>query len=112
MNTSSIELPMDTLVAFCRRWRITELAIFGSALRPDFRPDSDLDLLVTFADDTSWSLLDQIRMQQELEDLLGRKIDLVSKRAVEQSANWIRRNAILNSAQVIYSTSEISDVTR
>jgi uncharacterized protein len=89
---------------FCKRWKVTELALFGSALRTDFTLDSDIDLLISFDDDAEWSLLDHVHMQQELEHLLARKVDLVSRRAVEQSTNWIRRNAILSTAQPIVST--------
>ena len=87
---------------FCRRWRINEFALFGSALRDDFRPDSDLDILVTFAPEADWSLLDQVQMEHELTQLLQRKIDLYTKQAVEQNHNWLRRREILNTAQVIY----------
>jgi hypothetical protein len=88
--------------AFCRKWKITELALFGSVLRDDFRPDSDVDVLVSFAPDADWSLLDHMAMEEELAGILGRKVDLVSRRAVERSANRIRRQAILNSAEVVY----------
>ncbi|MFH1137951.1 MAG: nucleotidyltransferase family protein [Pseudomonadota bacterium] len=76
-----------------------ELSLFGSALREDFRPDSDIDLLVSFAPDSAWSLLDHARMEQELSDILVRKVDLVTRRAVEGSGNWIRRKSILDSAR-------------
>ncbi len=76
--------------------------MFGSVLRNDFRPDSDLDILVTFAPEANWSLLDHLRMEQELATLLNRKIDLFSRRAVDQSHNWIRRREILNTAEVVY----------
>jgi hypothetical protein len=89
---------------FCRRWQINEFALFGSALRDDFRPDSDLDILVTFAPEADWSLLDQMQMEQELAQILRRKIDLYTKHAVEQNHNWLRRREILNTAQVIYAT--------
>jgi predicted nucleotidyltransferase len=91
----------EQLAAFCERWQITELAAFGSILRADFRPDSDVDLLVTFAPETDWSLLDHVAMELELSDLLGRKVDLVSRRGVEQSHNR-RRTEILESAEPIY----------
>ncbi len=87
---------------FCRRWKIRVLAIFGSLLRDDFRPDSDVDVLVTFEPSADWSLLDHARMQEELEALLDRRVDLVSRRAVERSANWIRRSEILGSAETVY----------
>jgi len=76
--------------------------LFGSVLRDNFRSDSDIDLLVTFAPDADWSLLDHVQMQQELERILGRDVDLVSKRAIERSSNWIRRQEILSTAQPIY----------
>lgn len=98
----NIALPEAELEAFCHRWKITELALFGSALRPDFGPQSDVDLLVTFAPNTSWSMLDLAQMEQEAEQLLNRPVDLVSRKAIERSQNWIRRKAILESAQVIY----------
>lgn len=97
-----IQLFEDQLADFCQRWLVTELALFGSVLRDDFRPDSDLDVLATFAPEADWGLLDQVRMEQELAELLHRKIDLFSKQAVEQSHNWIRRREILNTAQVVY----------
>lgn len=87
---------------FCQRWKITELSLFGSALRDDFRPDSDIDLLVRFASDARWSLLDHVRIEREFSELLGRKVDLVSKRGVENSRNWIIRRNILNSAELVY----------
>lgn len=87
---------------FCRRWKITELRVFGSALRQDFRRDSDLDLLVTFRTDAGWSLLDHVAMQEELSAIVGRAVDLVSRSAVEHSHNWIRKKAILESARPLY----------
>lgn len=106
------ESPMPTLASlgidaarlrdFCRRWKVAELEIFGSALRDDFREDSDIDFLVTFAPDADRSLLDQTTMEDELSALAGRKVDLVSRRAVERSPNWIRRRAILESAERLH----------
>jgi predicted nucleotidyltransferase/uncharacterized protein with HEPN domain len=94
-----LDLPAEELADFCRRWRVEELAVFGSALRDDFRPDSDVAFLVTFEPDAPWSLFDHVRMQDELAERLGRKVDLVERRAVESSPNWIRRRAILSSAR-------------
>ena len=112
MTTLTFPLPIDAIQQFCRRWKIRELALFGSVLRTDFRPDSDVDVLVTFHDDAEWGLLDHMQMQQELATLLHRPIDLVSKRAVERSANWVRREAILNTAQVLVLTDEAGDGPR
>ncbi len=95
-------LPPDRLQDFCRRWKVKSLALFGSALREDFRPESDIDFLVQFEDDAGWSLFDHARMEQELEDLVGRDVDLVSRRAVEASHNPLRKRAILESAETIY----------
>lgn len=94
----------EEIVEFCHRWKITEFAFFGSILRDDFRPDSDVDILVTFAPDAEWSLLDHLNMEEELSSLLGRKVDLVSRRAVERSENWIRRKAILETAEPYYAS--------
>jgi len=101
---SSLRLPIDPekLRDFCRKWRITELAVFGSVLRDDFRPDSDVDFLAKFDPDARWSLLDHVRMQDELAEIVGRHVDLVTRRAVENSRNPIRRRAILESAQVLH----------
>jgi uncharacterized protein len=112
VTTLTFPLPMDAIQQFCRRWKIRELALFGSVLRTDFRPDSDIDVLVTFHDDAEWGLLDHMQMQQELATLLHRPIDLVSKRALERSANWVRREAILNTAQVLVLTDEAGDGPR
>lgn len=85
-----------------RRWRVRDLLVFGSALRPDFGPDSDVDLLVTFEPAAAWSLFDHARMQQELSEIIGRDVDLVSRAGLERSANWIRRKAILDTARPLY----------
>lgn len=90
------------LLAFCQKSRIIELALFGSILRDDFQSDSDVDVLVTFAPEAKVSLLQFIGMEQDLEDLLHRKVDLVQKSAVEKDYNCIRRRAILESYQVLY----------
>lgn len=97
-----LKIPQAQIAAFCRRWQITEFAIFGSALRDDFRPDSDIDVLVTFAPEAAWTLLDHVTMQDELETIFGRKVDLLSRRGVERSRNYLRRQAILDSAEVVY----------
>lgn len=102
MLTFNIQLPEEKLVEFCQRWKVSELALFGSVLRDDFRIDSDIDILITFAPDARRGLMTLAKMKYELEDLLGREVDLVNKSALETSHNWIRRNEILGTAQVIY----------
>jgi predicted nucleotidyltransferase len=102
MVHTPVKLPLDKLAAFCRRWQITELALFGSAGRNDFHPDSDVDFLVTFAAETRWSLFDLVTMQAELQGIVGREVDMVERRAVEKSENYIRRRHILQSAEPIY----------
>jgi predicted nucleotidyltransferase len=97
-----IEIPKDRIADFCRRWKVTELALFGSVLRGDFGPDSDVDALVSFAPDARWSLFDLVTMQDELKAILGREVDLVERVAVERSENYIRRKGILSNLEVIY----------
>jgi len=97
-----LAVPKEKIAVFCRRWKIAEFALFGSVLREDFRPESDIDVLVTFAQDAGWSLLDHVEMQDELKALFGRNVDLISRRGIERSRNRIRRKEILDSAEVIY----------
>jgi hypothetical protein len=97
-----MDIPQTELVEFCERWRIEEFAFFGSVLRDNFHDDSDLDVLVTFSTGADWSLLDHMQMEQELSRLMNREIDLFTRRAVEQSHNRIRRQEILETAEVIY----------
>ena len=98
----NIEIPKERIAEFCRKWKIVEFSVFGSVLREDFRPDSDVDVLVTFAPEGRYSLFDLVHMEEELEKMLGRKVDLVERCAIQQSENYIRRKHILNSAQAIY----------
>lgn len=97
-----VEVPVEKIAEYCRRWKISELSLFGSAIRQDFGPDSDIDFLVSFSPGADWSLLDHVLMEEELSALLGRKAALVSRRAIERSANWIRRRTILESAEPYY----------
>jgi len=97
-------IPRRGIRNFCRRWKVTELALFGSILRSDFKPKSDVDVLVTFASNEHWSIFDLARMKEELERIFGRKVDLVEKKVVRKSRNWIRRKAILESAEVVYAS--------
>jgi len=97
-------IPVDSksIKLFCHRWGISELAFFGSALQKDFHPDSDVEVLVRFHPEAEPSLFDMVQMQEELEMILGRKVDLVSRRAIESSRNHLRKNDILSAAEVVY----------
>jgi predicted nucleotidyltransferase len=97
--TSHVPLPLNALNTFCHKWRVQELALFGSVLREDFSPESDVDVLVTFDQKAPWSLWDLIAMREELEGMLGRKVDLVEKDAIR---NPFRRREILRTHQVVY----------
>jgi len=102
MANAAIEIPEDKIETFCQKWKIREFSLFGSVLRGDFGPASDIDCLVVFAPEADWGLLDLIRAEQELGGLLGRPVDLIERQVVEQSENWIRRRSILSTARTIY----------
>jgi hypothetical protein len=102
MTTAQIEIPYDEIAAFCRKWRITELALFGSVLRDDFRPDSDVDVLITREPGVYWPWGGYGEMTEELERIFGRAVDLHERPALEQSRNYIIRRNVLGSLQVIY----------
>ena len=97
-----VEVPRTEVTAFCERWQVAELALFGSVLRDDFAPESDIDVLVRLDPKAQRTLLDMVRMQDELSRILGRRVDLVERTAVEASRNYIRREAILRSAETVY----------
>ncbi len=98
----SVDLPAAEIAAFCRRWNIIELSLFGSVLRDDFGPDSDIDVLVTFGPGSPRTLSAAAQMQDEIEAIFGRKVDLIDRQSIERSANYLRRKAILNSARIVY----------
>lgn len=99
---TQIPLPLEQIADFCRRRQIAEFALFGSVLREDFPPDSDVDVLVSFAPDSRWGLFALYEMEEELKVIFGRNVDLVGRRGIETSRNHIRRKAILESAQVVH----------
>jgi len=99
MIEARVPVPAEKIEAFCRKWKVVEMALFGSVLREDFRPDSDVDVLVTFAPNDGWSLWDLIDMRDELREILGRQIDLVEERSL---VNPFRRRSILRTKRVIY----------
>lgn len=102
MGKAKIDLPKDKIADFCKKWKVHEFALFGSVLRDDFRPDSDVDVLVDFEPDARRSLFDLGTMVDDLQKIFGREVDLLTRKAVEQSRNYIRRKEILSSVEVIY----------
>ncbi|MCG3196259.1 MAG: nucleotidyltransferase family protein [Candidatus Omnitrophica bacterium] len=96
---AQVQLDAEVLAEFCRKWRIRELSLFGSVLRNDFGPESDLDFLVSFLPDAGWDLFDLITMKQELEERFGRPVDLVEKEALRNP--W-RKHEILRTHEVVY----------
>jgi hypothetical protein len=99
MATPRVEVPLDRIAAFCRKWGVTEFALFGSVLREDFGPDSDVDVLVTFAPGAGINFDNRVEMLDELQAIFGREVDLVEKGCIR---NPFRRHAILTSAEVLY----------
>jgi len=98
-----ISIPYGEVMRFCRRWRIRRLALFGSVLRPDdFRDDSDIDMLATFAPDSPHTLLDLVQMESDLSHIFGRRVDLGEREAVDSDTNAVRRQSILSSQKVIF----------
>jgi len=94
----AIDYDKEKLRDFCQRWKVTEFSLFGSVVRDDFRPDSDVDVLVTFEEDAPWSLLSMVHMEDELVEIFGRPVDLLTRRSIERSLNPIRRDSILGNA--------------
>ena len=105
MTQPQVSLPLSIdhagLEAFCGKWGVAELSVFGSVLRPDFRSDSDIDFLVTFKPDAPVLGFAFYHMEEELRALVGRNVDLITRKGIEHSRNWIRRRNILSSARPI-----------
>jgi uncharacterized protein len=101
-NIPHLDVSQAAIADYCQRWKITKMELFGSVLRDDFSPDSDIDVLVTFTPDAHWTLFDMVDMRDEFVVLSGRKVDFMTRKGIERSKNYIRRKAILDSAQVIY----------
>jgi len=99
MGRVNLPIPEELIRHFCHRWSIAELSIFGSVLRDDFRPDSDVDLLVTFTKDAQWSLYDWVDMIAELREIFGRQVDLLSSQSLR---NPFRRHEILKTRKTVY----------
>ena len=96
---SNLEIPLDKIEAFCRKWKIKEFALFGSVLREDFSPDSDIDVLVTFEPGGGITFDNRVEMQDELAAIFGRKVDMVEKDAIR---NPFRRHNILTTKEFVY----------
>jgi len=94
----AIEVDNAKLRDFCRRWKLTELSLFGSVVTSNFGPNSDVDVMVQFAAGAPWSLTNWLEMQRELETLFQRHVDLVEREAIERSDNRFRKREILSSA--------------
>ena len=94
-----IQIDKEKIAAFCLKWEIREFALFGSVLRDDFGPDSDVDVLVSFSEEADWSLYDWVNMIDDLKSLFGHEVDLVEKGTLR---NPFRRRAILNNKEIIY----------
>jgi predicted nucleotidyltransferase len=94
-----LNIPIPELINFCQQNHIQELSAFGSVLRDDFKKTSDIDFLVVFDPQIKLSLMDLVSIQYELEEKIGRKVDLIEKRSIENSHNWIRRKNILTGAK-------------
>ena len=94
-------LPVRAVRDWCRRWQVAEFALFGSALSGPFDDARDIDVLVSFLPEASWSLFDHVQMREELATVFGKPVDLLTRRAVEASRNEYRRRAILDTARIL-----------
>jgi hypothetical protein len=112
LNMAALQslVPRKKIAAFCKHWKVVEFALFGSAVREDFSAQSDIDALVSFAPHSTWSLFDHVQMKQELQEIFGREVDLITRRALEQSHNTLLRSEILGTARTVYSEHEHANV--
>lgn len=99
MARPRIEIPMEKIRAFCEKWKVVEFSLFGSVLRDDFRSDSDIDVLLSFEENSTWGLYDLVDMKDELQAIFGRKVDLAEKEAIR---NPYRRRSMLTEQEVLY----------
>jgi uncharacterized protein len=104
VELKNIDLSMSKIQTFCEKWQVVEFGLFGSVLRDDFRPDSDIDVMVQFHPDAHPTFFDLVEMEDELKRMFQREVDLVTRQGIEASRNYLRRKAILSSVQVIYGT--------
>jgi len=99
MTQSRVDIPRGRIAEFCRKWKVAEFSLFGSILRDDFGPDSDVDVLVSFDPAATWDLFDLVTMRDELMEVFGRAVDLVEKEGLR---NPFRQRRILSTREVIY----------
>jgi uncharacterized protein len=97
-----IPINREQIATFCRKWNIVEFSLFGSVLTEEFRPDSDVDVMVEFAEDARWGMWDLYDMEEDLKEIFGRKIDLATRRSVVRSENTLMRKSILAGARTFY----------
>lgn len=102
MKRFALPIPRKKVIQFCHRWEISEFSFFGSIVKGSFRDTSDIDILVSYKPGFYWSLFDHEKMEEELQQIFGRKVDLISKKAIQTSRNWIRKEEILQSAVKYY----------
>lgn len=105
MANIDTQIKPELIENFCREWNVIELSLFGSVLRGDFNDASDVDIMVSFKENAGWSLLDHVTMRDELIRMIGRDVDLVTRKGVERSRNVLRRTEILKTAKVLYAAS-------
>ena len=102
MTIHGIDLDSPAIGDFCQKWKISELSVFGSILRGDFQPDSDIDFLVTYDRNATWELYDAQLMREELATVVGRPVDLISRSAIERSDNRFVKKEVLSTAEPVY----------
>ena len=101
-NEPRIPIDKGKIAAFCKKWKIVEFSLFGSVLTDEFRSDSDVDVLVEFSDDAKWGMWDLYDMEEDLKAIVGRDIDLVTRRSIVRSDNYLMRDSILSGASTFY----------
>jgi predicted nucleotidyltransferase len=104
MEAHGIDLSSGAIRDFCKKWKVRQLSVFGSFLREDFKPDSDLDFLADFEEDADWDLSDVAEMREELGAIVGREVDLMSRFALNSSRNWLFRKIVLSSLETVYAS--------
>ncbi len=102
MTPINLGVEPKRIAEFCQKWKIINLSLFGSIVRGELQPGSDIDILVTFSNDADWTMFDHFNMEEELSNILGREVDLVNIKALEENQNPIYQREILNSARQIY----------